>query len=172
MVARLTLGRKKYEEVQPQMQSVLEQAEALRIQLAAAVDQDAVAFEQVMAAFRLPKDTEDQAAVRDVAIQQATIRAAEVPLETARASVRVMELALQAAQLGNHNAISDAASGATLAQASLTSAGYNVRINTLDLTNGDAELLLVPLSGLEERAAKIKAALEQTLSEQAGLTLA
>jgi glutamate formiminotransferase/formiminotetrahydrofolate cyclodeaminase len=172
MVARLTLGRKKYVEVQPQMQSVLEQAEALRIQLAAAVDQDAVAFEQVMAAFRLPKDTEDQAAVRDVAIQQATIRAAEVPLETARASVRVMELALQAAQLGNHNAISDAASGATLAQASLTSAGYNVRINTLDLTNGDAELLLVPLSGLEERAAKIKAALEQTLSEQAGLTLA
>jgi len=172
MVARLTLGRKKYEEVQPQMQSVLDEAEALRLQLAKAVDEDAAAFEQVMAAFRLPKETEDQAAAREAAIQHATIRAAEVPLETARASVRVMELALQAAQLGNHNAISDAASGATLAQASLTSAGYNVRINTLDLTNGDAELLLVPLSGLEERATKIKAALEQTLSERAGLTLA
>jgi glutamate formiminotransferase / formiminotetrahydrofolate cyclodeaminase len=171
MVARLTLGKKKYDEVQNQMLAILDEAEVLRKQLITAVDKDAVAFDKVMAAFRLPKDTDDQAAARQTAIQQATLHAAEVPLETARKSVRVMELAAQAAQLGNLNAISDAATGAAMAQAALTGSGYNVRINILDLDTGDAEVLFTQLISLEEQAVTIQADLKETLSGRGGLSL-
>jgi len=171
MVARLTLGKKKYTEVQDQMLSILDEAEVLRKQLTVAVDEDATAFEKVMAAFRLPKDTDDQSAVRATAIQQATIHAAEVPLETARKSLRVMELAADAAKLGNLNAITDAATGAMMAQAALTSAGYNVRINILDLDTNDAEVLLTQLANLEERTAVTQAELKETLSDRGGLSL-
>lgn len=171
MVARLTLGKKKYAEVESQVEQILAEAEDLRQQLTAAVEEDAVAFEQVMAAFRLPKEADAEQSNRETAIQQATIHAAEVPLDTARQAVRVMELAVQMAQIGNTNAITDAGSGAALAQAALTSAGYNVRINTLDLSRDDAELLLVPLSSLEERAQKAQATLRETLSRRGNLSL-
>ncbi|HNS38575.1 MAG TPA: glutamate formimidoyltransferase, partial [Anaerolineaceae bacterium] len=104
MVARLTIGKKKYESVKDQMWALIEQAETLRAELTAAVDEDAAAFEAVMAAFKLPKDTEEQQAARNAAVQQATFAAAQVPLTVARRAVQVMDLALQAAQLGNLNA--------------------------------------------------------------------
>lgn len=171
MVARLTLGKKKYAEVQEQMLAILDEAEVLRKRLTTAVNEDAAAFESVMSAFRLPKDTEDQIAARNATIQKATLHAAEVPLETARLSARVMELACQVARSGNPNAVPDAGTGGALAQSALTSAGYNVRINILDLDGGEAELMINQLEQLENQAAQSAEGLRSILQERGGLSL-
>jgi len=80
------------------------------------------------AAFKIPK----QDPGRTAAIQKATLLAAQVPLEAAKKSFRVAELALEAAQSGNKNAITDAGSAVNLAVAAINSAAYNVRINLSD----------------------------------------
>ena len=172
MVARLTIGKKKYESVKDQMWALIEQAETLRAELTAAVDEDAAAFEAVMAAFKLPKDTEEQQAARNAAVQQATFAAAQVPLTVARRAVQVMDLALQAAQLGNLNAISDAGSGVALGRAALTGAGMNVRINLLGLDDQTPGApLLLEMAELEHRANRIESELRLALKERAGLEL-
>lgn len=172
MVARLTIGKKKYESVKDQMWALIEQAETLRAELTAAVDEDAAAFEAVMAAFKLPKDTEEQQSARNAAVQQATFAAAQVPLTVARRAVQVMDLALQAAQLGNLNAISDAGSGVALGRAALTGAGMNVRINLLGLDDQTPGApLLLELAELEHRANRIESELRLALKERAGLEL-
>ncbi|MBN2549089.1 MAG: glutamate formimidoyltransferase [Anaerolineales bacterium] len=172
MVARLTLGKKKYAEVETQMQAMLEQAETLRADLTAAIERDAAAFNAVMAAFKLPKDTPEQETARQQAVEQATLNAARVPLEVAGKAVQVIELALQAARLGNLNAISDGATGGALARAALTGAGYNVRINLTGLQNPQpgAELL-DELRQLEQRAADLEAQIRLTLVERGGMPL-
>ncbi len=172
MVAGLSIGRKKYAEVEPQMKAILDEANRLREALVRAVDEDAAAFAGVLVAFKLPKDTPEHEAARMEAIEEATLKAAEVPLENARRALKVMELCVQAAALGNLNAISDAAAGAALARAALVSAGYNVRINLLDLQkkNGGDSMLL-ELQALDERAAGLEAEIRKTLSERGGLSL-
>ena len=116
MVARLTIGKKKYAAVEPKMWALVDRAEEIRQKLTLAVDQDASGFKALMAAMKLPKETPEQQAFRAEKIESATIGAAEVPLEVSRCAVTVMELALEAATIGNLNAISDAASAAALAR--------------------------------------------------------
>ncbi len=168
MVARLTFGKKKYADVEGQMQEILKEAENLRAELTNAVEHDAQAFEAIMTAFKLAKDDPQRAAT----IQEATLHAAEVPLEVASQSVRVMELALAAASHGNANAITDAGTGAAMAQAALTGAGYNVRINVLGLKDeAVVEALLGELGALEEKAARFQDQLRKQLIERGGLSL-
>lgn len=170
MVARLTLGRKKYAQVEGQMRQILERAETLRRQLTTAIEADAAAFEAVMAAFKLPKDTPEEAQKRQTAIESATFKAAQVPLEVARNAVEVMHLALQTVSLGNLNAISDAATAAALARAALTGAGYNVRINLASLKDEQAaQPLLEELDALEQRAGTLEAEIRATLSQRGGI---
>jgi len=119
----------------------------------------------------LPKDSEEEQTARVAAIEKATLHAAEIPLETARLSVRVMELALEAVQIGNPNAITDAGTGATLAQAALTGAGYNIRINALDLNSSEAELLINQLEQLENKATQTMQQLRETLKERGGIAV-
>jgi formiminotetrahydrofolate cyclodeaminase len=153
------------------MQAVRVQAEELRKALTNAVDDDAAAFEAVMGAFKLPKGTEEQQKVRQAAIKLATLNAAHVPLHTAADSVKVMELAGRCARDGNLNAISDAMSGAALARAALTSAGYNVRINLNSLDDKSAgEKLLVELGELETRADQIEKEIRRTMKERGGVS--
>lgn len=168
MVSRLTIGKKKYAEVADQMKEILDEAEALRADLTIAVERDAQAFEAIMNAFRLSKDNPRRA----IQIEEATLHAAEIPLEVASQSLRVMELALEAARLGNVNAITDAASGAALAQAAISSAGYNVRINALSLKDDEAvNTLLNMLSSIDESAATLQAQIKEKLVERGGLKL-
>jgi len=171
MVARLTLGKKKYAEISEQMLAILDEAEFLKKKLMTAVQDDSTAFDKVMSAFRLPKDSEEEQTARVAAIEKATLHAAEIPLETARLSVRVMELALEAVQIGNPNAITDAGTGATLAQAALTGAGYNIRINALDLNSSEAELLINQLEQLENKATQTMQQLRETLKERGGIAV-
>ncbi len=170
MVARLTLGKKKYAAVEAQMYALLDRSEKLRAALKDAIQKDADAFSAVMAAMKLPKDTDEEAALRQKAVDQATLNAARVPLETARMAVEVMELAEQAAGLGNLNAISDGASGAALARAALTGAGYNVRINVGSLSNPSAgDNLLAEVRRLEARAAELEAQIRGHLVARGGM---
>ncbi len=170
MVARLTIGKKKYAQVEDQMNEILNQAEHLRRDLSEAVEEDATAFEGVLATFRLPKETTEQQVQRLEAIEQATLQAAQSPLAVAQKSVLVMALAERCAALGNLNAISDAASAVSLAHACLTSAGYNVRINVNALSDRTAgEVLLSQLHRLDLRARKLEKDLHITLIERGGL---
>ncbi len=172
MVCRVTVSKKKYEGVKERMWAILEQAEALRRELSAAVAKDAAAFDEVMNAFKLPKETPEQEEIRRQAIQAATLSAARAPLEAARAALAVQELAVEAAQIGNLNAISDAASGATLARASLLASAYNVRINSLSLEDQAAvDSLIGPLREIEEKSAALDETLRRLLSERGGMKL-
>jgi glutamate formiminotransferase/formiminotetrahydrofolate cyclodeaminase len=170
MVARLTIGKKKYAGVEQQMNEILNQAERLRQELTEAVAADAAAFEGVLAAFRLPQELPEQQAQRLASIEQATLLAAQLPLAAAQKAVLVMALAERCAALGNLNAISDAASAVAMAHACLTSAGYNVRINVNglgDKTTG--EPLLAQLQALEVRARKLEKDLHKTLADRGGI---
>jgi glutamate formiminotransferase/formiminotetrahydrofolate cyclodeaminase len=170
MVARLTIGKKKYAAVEDQMKEILNQAERLRRELSEAVNADAAAFEGVLSAFRLPKATTQDELIRLNMIDQATLVAAHMPLGVAQMAVLVMALAERCAALGNLNAISDAASAASLAQACLTAAGYNVRININGLSDrSSGEILLSQLEALEARASKLEKDLKKTLSKRGGI---
>jgi len=129
MVARTTAASKKFADRADQMNQVATEADRLRGEFLALVDEDARAFDQVMAAFRMPKDTPEQQAGRSEAIQQAYRAAVEPPMRVCARSLRVLELALQVAEQGNPSAASDAGVAALLAATALEGGALNVQIN-------------------------------------------
>lgn len=129
MVARLTIGRKRYAEVEPQMEAVLQRAEVLRTRLTALVQEDADAYNQVSEAYKLPKSSDQEQAGRATAIQAAMQAASLTPLETAQACAEVIALAEQVVAQGNVNARTDGGVGALLANAGLQGAALNVEVN-------------------------------------------
>src|SRR6266550_1824941 len=129
MVAGLTIGKKKYAAVDAEMKEVALKAAALGNRLSTLVKRDADAYAQVSEAYKLPKEPADAAARRTEAVTNALLKAAEVPLETARAAVEVAQLAATVAEKGNTNAVTDAGVAALLAHASARGAAYNVRVN-------------------------------------------
>jgi glutamate formiminotransferase/formiminotetrahydrofolate cyclodeaminase len=166
MVSRLTVRKKGYENVEKEMQTILTNAEKLREELSQAVVQDAQAFTLVMDAYKKSKTDPD----RESAIQDATLKAAQVPLTVAQKALKVAELALRAAEIGNQNAITDAGAGGVLAQAAVTSAGYNVRINLASLTNKKKKKKkLAALETLEDGARDTVEKLKSVLNERGGL---
>ena len=170
MVSGLTIGKKKYAEVEAEMQAIRVVAENLRGELTQAVDDDASAFEVLMASFKLPKDTDEQKAARAKVIVQATLNAAHIPLHVAEDSVKVMELALKCAQHANVNAISDSMSGFAMARAALTAAGSNVRINLNTLEDKSAgEKMLKELAEYEAQADSLEAEIRQVMKDRGGI---
>ena len=133
MVAGLTVGRKKYAAVDAEMREIGLQAAALTTTLSTLVERDAASYAAVSEAYKLPRESDADAAVRAAAITAALLGAAEVPLETARACVAVCRLAAIVADKGNTNAVSDAGVAALLAEAACKGAAYNVRINVSSL---------------------------------------
>jgi glutamate formiminotransferase/formiminotetrahydrofolate cyclodeaminase len=129
MVAGLTIGKKKYGAVEAEMKEAALKAVALGNTLASLVKRDAEAYSLVSEAYKLPKEPADAAARRTEAVTGALLKAAEVPLETARASVEVAEIAALVSEKGNTNAITDAGVAALLAEAACKGADYNVRVN-------------------------------------------
>jgi glutamate formiminotransferase/formiminotetrahydrofolate cyclodeaminase len=132
MVARLTVGKKKYADVEADMQAAAQAADELRAQLTQAVAEDGLAFQAVLEAYRLPKEDKSRAG----AIQAALLGAAEVPLSVARLAAEALDVLTQAAALGNVNAMADAAVGAHVAWAAIEGASLNVRVNLADLADG------------------------------------
>ena len=129
MVCNLTIGKKKYAGVEQEMKKILVESEKLRATFTALVDRDTEAFNKVMEAFGLPKETEPQKALRAAAIREATKEATLVPLEVMRHCIDALALAQQAAASGNANSVSDAGVSALLLQAGAEGAALNVKIN-------------------------------------------
>lgn len=172
MVARVTLGKKKYEDVKEHMIELVEKAEALRANLFDGVQRDADAFVALIECYKLPKDTPEQIKFRTQKIQAATLFAAQVPLMAAQLCLEVQELALDAARMGNINAISDAASGETLARAGLICAAYNVRINLLGLEDESVkQQMLDSLRKIEAKSRAVDEQLQSLLTARGGMTL-
>ena len=170
MVARLTVNKKKYDSVKDRMYSIIEEAESLRVSLSKAVAEDAASFDGILQAMRLPKETPEQQEVRSAAIEQATIFAAQVPLETCRLALKVMELAIEVAASGNLNAITDAGSAAALAFAAQKGAGYNVKINLSGIEKPlIAQPMLDEVNSICARAEDLDAAFKRTLLERANI---
>lgn len=129
MVINFTLGKKKYAEVEAEMQGYLARSEALRGDLLAAVDADAAAFDAVAATYSLPKETDAEKAARTAAMQTALKHAAAVPFAVATQCLEIMQLAAPVGAKGNTNVVSDAATALYLAFAALQSAIVNVNVN-------------------------------------------
>jgi glutamate formiminotransferase/formiminotetrahydrofolate cyclodeaminase len=170
MVAGVTIGKKKYAEVEAEMQAIRVVAENLRKELTQAVDDDASSFEVLMAKFKMPKETDEQKSAREAAITQATMNAAHIPLHVAEHAVKVMELALKCAKSGLQSAISDAASGFAMARASLTAAAYNVRINLNSLEDKSlGKRMLSELAELESAADTLEGEIQAVMKERGGI---
>ncbi|MCX7089357.1 MAG: cyclodeaminase/cyclohydrolase family protein [Methylococcales bacterium] len=130
MVCNLTIGKPKYAEVDADMQALLQQSEVLRERLTGMIKADADVFDDVMAAYGLPKETESEKTSRSAAIQDALKAATEVPLACAKACAETIRLSQIAAEKGNVNVISDAGVAAMAGFGALKSAALNVYINT------------------------------------------
>ena len=131
MVARITLAKKEVAQESDRLQELVRNGEDLRQKFLGLVVEDAESFDAVMQAFKLPKDKPD---LRRKAIQETTVRAAEVPLRTLDSSVQVLSLAEDVAQYGATNALSDVTTSVAAARAAMEGAASNVLINldTLD----------------------------------------
>lgn len=155
MVCNLTVGKEKYADVEPEMRAALERSEALRAQLLALVNDDVRVFDAVMAAYGMPKGTEEEKIARSAAIQRALKEATEVPLACARACADLIELTRIVAEKGNKGVISDAGVAVLAANAALRSAGLNVYINAGAIADrAFAEASVAALEALSARAAE------------------
>jgi glutamate formiminotransferase/formiminotetrahydrofolate cyclodeaminase len=135
MVAALTWSKAGMEAARPKMSAVGTEAQVLKDWFLAAVDRDTAAFNAVLAASRLPKKTAEDLAVRAGALERAGQGAAKVPLDVLEASIRTLELAIQAARDGNPNSVSDAGVAGAAALAAAEGAALNVRINAPSLAD-------------------------------------
>jgi len=129
MVCNFTVGREKYADVEERMQAVLARSEELRRELEQAVEDDVAAYGGYSEAQRMPRESEDEQSAREAALDAALRESTVVPLGVAERCAELLSLAVQAAELGNRFLISDAAVGAELAAAALSSAELNVRLN-------------------------------------------
>jgi formiminotetrahydrofolate cyclodeaminase len=159
MVCNLTIGKKKYADVEGEMKEVLHKSEALRHKLTGMIEDDVKAFDQVMAAYGMAKETDAEKAARDKAIQAALKQATEVPLRCCHAAREVIGLAAIASDKGNLNVISDAGVGVLAAYAALRSAALNVFTNAKIIT--DKAFAEAKVKELEKLLAGAEAATEK-----------
>ena len=151
MVANLSSHKRGWDERWKEFSDVAQKGQVLVKELTALVDEDTAAFNRIMDVFAMPKGTPEEKAVRDKAMEEATLYAASVPLKTMEASLKALPLALEMAQKGNPASASDAGVAALAATAAIRGAAMNVRINAAGLKDG------TPARPLLERASEIEA---------------
>lgn len=137
MVANLTIGKKKYVEVEAEMQTIATEAAAIQKELVLDIDRDSDAYNKVFAAFKLPKETEEEKAVRSAQIQEMTKYAASVPMEVARRVHSLLPLIEAVVAKGNQNAITDGCVAMMCARTAIIGALLNVRINLTSIKDED-----------------------------------
>jgi formiminotetrahydrofolate cyclodeaminase len=169
MVCNLTIGKKKYAEVEAEMKDVLAKSEALRLKLTGMIEDDVTAFDAVMAAYGMAKESDADKAAREKAIQAALKQATEVPLRCCHAAREVIDLAAIASDKGNLNVISDAGVAVLAAYAALRSAALNVFTNARMITDkvfAEAKLkeLHALLAGAESATEKAYGVVKDKLS--------
>lgn len=140
MVANHTIGKKRYEEYEALNLEVRDEAEVLLAKLIEGVDEDAIAFGKVSAAYGMPRDNDEQKAARSAAIGEASVSAAEAPLVVMEASLAGLHLAKQLKGNSNPNLESDILVAALSFNSGLVSASYNVEANLSGIRKKDPDL--------------------------------
>jgi len=162
MVANLTVGKTEFDGRYEELDALAVKAQGIKDQLLAAVDEDTQAFNGVMEALRMPKDTPDQKAARSEAIQSGYKHATEVPMQTARHCRAALELCLMAARSGNDVMITDAGVGALVSLAGVKGAAYNARINLKSIKDADyVKRSGAEIAGLVDESRKIAEIVER-----------
>jgi formiminotetrahydrofolate cyclodeaminase len=167
MVCHLTLGKPKYAPVEAEMQALLQQAETLRHTLLGMIKADVEVFNQVMAAYGLAKESDEQKTIRSAAIQAALKAATDVPLDCAKACAEAIALSKIAAEKGNTAVVSDAGVAVMAGYAGLKSAALNVYINTGSLKDkAFAQAKLAELEQILEGAGLTAEAVYQVVKDK------
>lgn len=135
MVGQLTVGKKRYADVEAEVTGALGRLALLRTRLVALIDADAAAFAPLALAYAMPKSTPDEVAAKEVAMQDALVGACDVPLDIMRACVDVLCECEFLAHNGSRMAISDAGACAVLAHAAAVASSLNVYINISSLAD-------------------------------------
>ena len=166
MVAELTIGRADAAEHQSHLVELRDEAVAHQQLLLDLAEQDARAYGSVVAARRMPKETEAERSSRATAMRRTMVSAAEIPLLTAGAAIDVLELARAIAPIGNPNAVSDAGVAAQLAAAAVRGAILNVRINLPYLAADEPLRGAAPttIENMELRTVEAERAVAETVS--------
>lgn len=159
MVANLTVGKKKYADVEEEICQVREELEKLRDKLIVYTDKDAEAFEPVAKAYKLPKSTSEEIEEKERVMEAALYQASVVPLETMEIIYQVMELIEVLGEKGSRMALSDVGVGVLFARSALESSSLNVYINTKSMKdrkvaeelNRKADMLIEEAKKLEEK---------------------
>jgi formiminotetrahydrofolate cyclodeaminase len=162
MVARLTLGREEFRNAWEGMKQVQEEADELAERFLLLAQQDTDAYQEVIAALKLPRETEGEKSYREESLQKAMKKAASVPLETLRLSERLIGIAQEAVEHGNPVTLTDAGAAVHLAHAAARVAGYNVRINLATLKDNSF------VEGCKREVEEVLGRMEPLLSEADG----
>jgi formiminotetrahydrofolate cyclodeaminase len=167
MVGNLTIGKKKYRDVEEQVTALRDKALGLMAAFETLVEEDISQFGKFMEAYRLPKSTEEEKQHREGVLQQALKGATETPLKVARACVELLELVCELAPIGNTMAISDAGVAAYLAEAALYAVLLNVDINVpMIKERGFAVQAIEEKEGLMEQARSLREKAVAIVSER------
>lgn len=129
MVCNFTVDKKGYEESQSEIIQILEEAEKSRNELTELIELDAIVFNELMAVYKMPKDTDEDKAARNKALTEKAKNAANVPMRIAILALAVQKIALISLKKGNKDLSSDAILAGILGRVALRSASYNVLIN-------------------------------------------
>ena len=163
MVANLTIGKKGYEEVTNEMEKVKETASQYKDKFINYIDEDSNSFNKIMEAFKLPKETDNEKALRTNTIQLAFKGAANVPLNVGKDAFELLELAKIVILKGNQNAVTDGAVAAMQARTAVHGAFYNVKINLGSIK--DEEFVKDAQRQMEEIETKVDAFEKDILSK-------
>ena len=163
MVGNLTVGKKKYEDVEEDIEKIISSSEKLRYELSQLIEEDVKVFNNFMATYKMPKETEDEKTIRAGKIQESLIKAAKVPLKVAYKCLDILSLSKEVAEKGNINVVSDAGVAALMAEAALESAILNVKINlkmikdekTIEGLSSSIKEILLKEKGQKEKVLEI-----------------
>lgn len=166
MVAGLTIGKKKYADVQSEMEEAIPVMQAMRGQLLDDIKRDSESFDLYMQALSLPKDTEDQRQARSEAMQAGLKAAVAVPLSVARNAVKILPYAEVMVTKGNKTAVTDGLVAAMMARTAVLGALYNVKINLQSIKD---EAFIREISGEVEELEEKALSMEREIMEKARL---
>jgi formiminotetrahydrofolate cyclodeaminase len=150
MVSRLTVNKKKYADVKDEISEVMMRADGLKEELFNLISDDAKAFDDVMAAMKMPQDTDKMKAEREKAIQKATIQATRIPLKVMELSYMAIKCSQVVAEKGNVNSLSDAGVSSLAGRTAVIGAYMNVKINIPGIEDEKVK------SEIQEKAEKIR----------------
>ncbi len=167
MVGNLTIGKDKFAGVEVAMTDLVARCEEVRAELEQLLQDDTVAYNGVITAYKMPKDSDEEKAARAAAVQAGLIVAANVPLDICRVAIEACRLAKVAADLGNPAAVTDAGIGAILGEAAVVGAALNVKINLGSIKDQEyVEQAAAEIAALEAEAASLRAeVLDMTIAK-------